>query len=81
LLTKENSDAKYYNALNSGFVDLTLNSKRALVRMMSVDTVRSRDYNVTQAARFTIKKSKKTIKAKSPKGLSLSQRALFHGFG
>ena len=29
LLTKENPDARYYNALNSGFIDLTLNQKTA----------------------------------------------------
>jgi len=81
LLTKENPDAKYYNALKSGFVDLTLTSKQAVVRMMSVDTVLSRDYIVSETARFKITKSGKSIKAKSPKGLSLTQRALFHGLG
>ena len=81
LLTKENPDAKYYNAQKNGFVDLTLNSKQVLVRMMSVDTVKSRDYALTETARFKIKKSGKSIKAKSPKGLSLTQRALFHGLG
>ena len=81
LLTKENPDAKYYNAQKNGFVDLTLNSKQVLIRMMSVDTVKSRDYALTETARFKIKKSGKSIKAKSPKGLSLTQRALFHGLG
>jgi len=81
LLTKENPDAKYYNALKNGFIDLTLNSKQASVRMMSVDTVLSRDYAVTQTAQFTIGKSGPSIKAKSPKGLSVTQRALFHGLG
>ena len=81
LLTKENPDAKYYNALRSGFVDLTLTPKRATIRMMSVDSVLSRDYTLSETARFTIKKSKGTLKAKSPKGLSMTQRALFHGLG
>ena len=81
LLTKENPDAKYYNALKNGFLDLTLNSKQVTVRMMSVDTVRSRDYTLTETARFKIRKSGQSIKAKSPKGLSLTQRALFHGLG
>jgi len=81
LLTQENPDAKYYNALECGFIDLTLNPAKATVRMMSVDTVMSRDYLLKEAARFTIRKSGKTIKASSPKGLSMMQRALFHGLG
>lgn len=81
LLTKENPDAKYYNALKSGYIDLTLNSKHAVVRMMSVDTVLSRDYSISETASFKIRKSGKTLKAASPKGLTMTQRALFHGLG
>ena len=81
LLTKENPDAKYYNALKNGFIDLTLSSKQVTVRMMSVDTVRSREYAVSETARFKIRKSGNTLKAKSPKGLSFTQRVLFHGLG
>ena len=81
LLTKENPDAKYYNALKNGFLDLTLNSKRMTVRMMSVDTVLTRDYNVAETARFTLRKSGQTVKATWPKGLSITQRVLFHGLG
>ncbi len=81
LLTKENPDAKYYNALKSGFIDLSLNSKQAVIRMMSVDTVLSRDYTLTETASFKIRKSGDTLKAGSPKGLSMTQRALFHGLG
>jgi len=81
LLTKENPDARYYNALRCGFIDLTLNPKQAVIRMMSVDTVLSRDYVLSKSAQFTVRKSGDTIKASSPKGLSLTQRALFHGLG
>ena len=81
LLTKENPDAKYYNALNSGFIDLTLTESKATVRMMSVDTVLSRDYAVSETARFTLRKSGQTLKASAPKGLSMMQRVLFHGLG
>lgn len=81
LLTKENPDAKYYNALECGFIDLTLTPKEASVRMMSVDTVLSREYSVSETAKFTIKKSGESLKATSPKGLSMMQRALFHGLG
>jgi len=81
LLTKENPDAKYYNAQRSGFIDLTLTPKAATVRMMSVDTVMSRNYTLSETAKFKIRKSGNTIKARSPKGLSMTQRALFHGLG
>lgn len=81
LLTKENADARYYNALKNGFVELTMNSKQVSVKMMSVDTVHSRDYSLSETASFTIQKSGESIKARSPKGLSVTQRALFHGLG
>lgn len=81
LLTQENPDARYYNATRSGFIDLTLTSKAATVRMLNVDTVLSRDYVLSETAQFTIRKSGNTLKAKSPKGLNMTQRALFHGLG
>ena len=81
LLTKENPDARYYNATRSGFIDLTLTPKKAAVLMMNVDTVMSRDYVVSETAGFTLRKSGDTIKAGKPKYLSMTQRALFHGLG
>jgi len=81
LLTKENPDARYYNALQNGFIDLTLTEKKADVRMVAVSTVTSRDYESFDTARFTLRKSGETIKVKSPKGLNLKQRILFHGLG
>lgn len=81
LLTQENPDARYYNATRSGFIDLTLTPKAATVRMLNVDTVLSRDYVLSETAQFTIRKSGNSLKAKSPKGLNMTQRALFHGLG
>jgi phosphodiesterase/alkaline phosphatase D-like protein len=81
LLTKENADARFYDATRNGFIDLTLNKTSATVKMMNVDTVLSRDYLLSQTAQFTLRKSGQTIKASAPKGLSLVQRALFHGLG
>ena len=81
LLTKENPDARYYNATRSGFIDLTLTAKKAEVLMMNVDTVMSRDYTLGKTAGFTLRKAGGTIKASSPQYLSMTQRALFHGLG
>ena len=81
LLTQKNEDARYYNATRSGFIDLMLTPKKVAVTMFNVDTVLSREYTVSETARFTLRKSGDTIKAASPKGLSMPQRALFHGIG
>ncbi|WP_427453448.1 alkaline phosphatase D family protein [Litorimonas sp. WD9-15] len=81
LLTQSNTDARYYNALLNGFIDLTLTEKKASVKMVAVTSVTSREYESFDAARFTLRKSGDTIKVKSPKGLNLKQRALFHGIG
>ncbi len=81
LVTQKNPDARYYNATRSGFIELTLTEKKAAVTMFNVDTVLSRDYTLSETASFTVKKSGGTLKASSPKGLSVTQRALFHGLG
>ena len=81
LLTKENEDARYYNSTINGFIDLTLTPKKADARMIGINTVLSQDYTAVETARFSLRKSGNTLKAGSPKGLNVSQRALFHGLG
>ncbi len=81
LLTQSNPDARYYNATINGFIDLTVTPKNVDARMIGVNTVLSKDYATVETAQFSLKKSGETIKAKSPKGLSPTQRALFHGLG
>lgn len=81
LLTQSNPDARYYNALVNGFIDLTLDAKKADVRMVAVSTVNALDYETYDAARFTIRRDGETIKVRSPRGLNLKQRLLFHGLG
>jgi phosphodiesterase/alkaline phosphatase D-like protein len=85
LLTQSNADARYYNALNSGYIDLTLTPKKASVRMIAIDTVMSRNYTRFDTARFTLRpttqQAKNTLKATSPKKLNFKQRLLFHGLG
>ena len=81
LLTQKNEDARFYDATRSGFIDLTLTPEKAAVIMFNVDTVLSRDYVLNETASFTLRKTGDTLKAASPKGLSVTQRALFHGLG
>lgn len=81
LLTKSNADARYYNALVHGFIDLRVSRKKIKARMMAVNTVLSREYEAFEAAAFTLKKTGDTVKVGSPKGLNLKQRALFYGLG
>ena len=81
LLTQKNEDARFYDATRSGFIDLTLTPKNTAVIMFNVDTVLSRDYVLSETASFTLRKTDDTLKATSPKGLSVTQRALFHGIG
>ena len=81
LLTQSNPDARYYNALYNGYIDFSLTRRRGTVRMMGVSTVKAQDYEVFEAARFTLKPYKGSVKVSSPKGLNLKQRALFSGLG
>ena len=81
LLTQSNADAKYYNALHNGYIDLTLTPRSGKVRMMAVDTVLSQNYSAFEAASFTLRPYKGSVRARNPKGLNLKQRALFSGLG
>jgi alkaline phosphatase D len=81
LLTQSNADARYYNALVSGYIDLRLSETKIKTRMVGVSTVLSRDYEAFEAAAFTLRKSGESVKVGSPRGLNLKQRALFHGLG
>ena len=81
LLTQSNPDALYYNALHNGYIDLTLGRTKGQVKMIGIDTVVKTDYEAFTVAEFTLRKSGNTIKATSPKGLNLKQRALFSGLG
>lgn len=81
LLTQSNEDARYYNALDCGYIDLTLTPKKASVRMIAVDTVLERNYTSFETARFTLRPTKNTLKVTAPKKLNFKQRLLFHGLG
>jgi len=81
LLTQSNPDARYYNALQNGYIDFALTRDAATVRMMGLSTVKSQDYSAAETASFTLKPHKGSLKASAPKGLNLKQRALFSGLG
>ena len=81
LLTQSNPDALYYNALHNGYIDLTLGRQKGHVKMIATSTVIDTSYEVFTAAEFTIRRDKDSVKAASPKGLNLKQRALFSGLG
>ena len=79
LLTKTNEDARYYNAMNNGYIDLRITPNKANVTMVGINTVLSRDYEASIVASFTLRKSGETLKVRSPKGLNFKQRLLFSG--
>ena len=81
LLTQSNPDARYYNALHNGYIDFSLTRSKGTVRMIGLSTVKSQDYEAFEAAQFTLKPYKGSVKVSSPKGLNLKQRALFSGLG
>ena len=83
LLTRENADAKFYDATVNGYLDLTLTPERARAEMVAVQGVKTPDYTVERAAAFTVRRKREdgrdTLKLGSPKGLNLKQRLLFSG--
>ena len=85
LLTRENEDARYYNALHNGFMDVELGRKRGTITFHAVDRVNDRNYGAFEAASFSVSPrtvdGKETLRIGRPKGLSLTQRALFMGLG
>ncbi|WP_017932231.1 alkaline phosphatase D family protein [Robiginitomaculum antarcticum] len=81
LVTQANEDVRYYNALNNGYMTLTLTPKKAVCEMIIVDTVTAQDYSAQTTAQFSIRKRKDSLKFSGPRGLSIKQRALFAGLG
>lgn len=81
LMTQSNADVRYYNALHRGYIDLTLTHKGGIASFMTVDTVLSLEYTANETARFSLAHKDGTVKARSPKGLNVKQRALFAGLG
>lgn len=81
LLTQTNKDVRYYNPLHHGYVDLTLTPQKADVKMVAIDTVDTSSYTSFDAAKFTIKPAKNSLRFSAPKGLNIKQRALFNGLG
>lgn len=85
LLTRENDDARYYNALNNGFIDVELTQKSGAITFYAVDKVNHHDYASFRAASFRVKPrrqdGKDTLRIGKPRGLNIAQRALFAGLG
>lgn len=82
LMTQHNKDVRYYNPMRSGYIDLTLERTKGTARLINVDTVKSRTYQASLSAQFTIRPtSDGSLKITSPKGLNIKQRALFSGLG
>jgi len=82
LITQSNDDARYYNALHNGYIDIVFGKTKADIKMMAVSTVFSRDYRAFEVAGFSVKHSSDgTLKVSGGRGLNLKQKALFHGLG
>ncbi len=81
LITQANSDVRYYNAVHNGFIDLVVTPDKAVTKLVGVDTVLSKDYQVFSIADFTLKHDKNSVRVTNPQGLNLKQRALFSGLG
>lgn len=81
LVTQANDDVRYYNAVNNGYMTLTLTPKKAVCEMIIVDSVTDQNYSAQTTARFSIRKKNDSLKFASPRGLSFKQRVLFAGLG
>ena len=81
LMTQSNPDVRYYNALYNGYTDLRFTPKKAVAHLIAIDTVTEMDYGAFEAARFTVRPAKDTLKITEAKGLNLKQKALFSGLG
>jgi alkaline phosphatase D len=85
LLTRENDDARYYNALHNGYIEVELGRKSGNVTFYAVDKVNDRSYGNFRAASFSVKPrtkdGKETLRIGKPRGLNIAQRALFAGLG
>ena len=77
LITQANKDARYYNPLQNGYIDVTFTRTKADIKMMAVSTVLSKDYSASELAGFTVRPAKSGLKLSGGRGLNLKQKALF----
>ena len=85
LMTRENDDPRFYDALHNGWTEVELGRGSGRVTMWAIPDVRSRSYEAVRLARFTVRPGRKggrdTVRIRSPRGLNLKQRLLFSGLG
>ena len=78
LLTNQlNSDVRYLNGENHGFIDLTITKKRARALFVGVDTIESPRYSASTKVAFDIKKTKRGVTFSNADGLTLKENFLF----
>jgi phosphodiesterase/alkaline phosphatase D-like protein len=77
LLRRDNADVRYTDAVNNGYVLLSLEADRGNATFVSVDTVRSPDYRAFASASFDIEQKDGTLQFSRSRGLGFKERVLF----
>ncbi len=73
LVTKENPEARYYDPLHKGYIDLTLTRKKGVAKYIALSTVLDTDYKVEMSASFTFKPKGDSVSFTGHKGLGFKE--------
>ncbi len=77
LVTRDNPQARYYDPLHKGYIDLTLTHKKGVAKHVSMSTVEAPDYKVKITAQFTFKPKANSVHFTGHKGLGFKEWVLW----
>lgn len=77
LLRRDNPEIRYTDALNNGYILLTLEEDRARADFITMSTIDTPDYAAIRGASLDIRKTGGTAQFASPKGLGFKERVLY----
>ena len=78
LMNKDNPSVRYISGENQGYIDLTIRRDKAVAKFVAVSTIKSRDYESFDQARFVIENKKGAAHFTKAAALGPRQRVLYH---
>ena len=80
LVTKENKEARFYDPVHRGFIDLQVTSSKITSDFVAISTVLEREYESFTLASFDIKRDKASVKFSKSRGLGFKEYMLYKGW-
>ena len=77
LIRRDNPEVRYADALNNGYILLTLDGDEGEAEFITVNTVDQPTYSAARGAAFALKKKNGSVEFSQPRGLGFKERVLY----